>query len=192
MGEMHVGRRTIGTSHTDRSYYPDDGLTKGDVIGYYHRIAAWLLPHVADRPLVMHRFPEGIDGDDFYHKDVPGHFPGWIDTVEIAKEEGGSLRQVVCDDRFTTEQRKRARRGRLYVDTQRNAYGQTTVAPYALRALPGAPVAVPLDWDELSGFEPRRIDRSNVFRRLAQKQDPWRDIQRHARSLAGPASRLRS
>jgi bifunctional non-homologous end joining protein LigD len=94
-------------------------------------------------------------------------------------------------DRFTTEQRKQKRRGRLYLDTARNAYAQTAVAPYAVRALPGAPVAVPLDWNEVGArFDPRRHTIRNLQRRLSRGRDPWSGMRRHGRSLAGPKRRL--
>ena len=93
-------------------------------------------------------------------------------------------------DRFTVEQRKDRRGGRVYVDVGRNGYAQTAVAPYAVRALPGAPVAAPLQWDELGRFEPRRFTTGNLFRRLARKQDPWADMYEHAGSVAQARDRL--
>jgi len=57
----------------------------------------------------------------------------------------------------------------------RNGYAQTSVPPYAVRARPGAPVATPIEWDELPGMESRRYTVRNVLRRLAQKSDPWAD-----------------
>lgn len=95
-------------------------------------------------------------------------------------------------DRLTIEQRKNKRGKRLYLDIMRNAYGQTAVAPYAVRARPGAPVAMPLDWDEL-GDGKLRADRyriKNAFRRLAQKEDPWRAIRQHAAPLASHETEL--
>jgi bifunctional non-homologous end joining protein LigD len=92
--------------------------------------------------------------------------------------------------RFTVEQRKAKRRGRLYFDTARNAYAQTAVAPYAVRALPGAPVACPLDWRELGRVEPQQFTVRNIARRLARKPDPWADIGSDARSLRNPQRRL--
>ncbi len=76
-------------------------------------------------------------------------------------------------DRLTLEQRKKNRGGRILVDVQRNGYAQTGVPPYALRARPGAPVATPLEWRELSDsrLAPRRWNAGNVFRRLAAKGD---------------------
>lgn len=82
--------------------------------------------------------------------------------------------------RFSTEQRKAARRGRLYIDIGRNAYGQAAVLPYSLRAIEGAPVATPLDWDELgSKIGPRSYHIGNLRRRLAQKADPYADFFKH-------------
>ncbi|BAJ26378.1 hypothetical protein KSE_05320 [Kitasatospora setae KM-6054] len=89
---------------------------------------------------------------------------------------------------LTTEARKAARRGRLYLDVQRNAYGQNAVTPYAVRALPGAPVATPLAWDELDdpALTARRWTIATLPERLAAP-DPWQPARR-ARSL-GPARR---
>lgn len=87
--------------------------------------------------------------------------------------------RLAADDpaRLTTAQRKADRGARLFVDWLRNGYGQTTVLPYSLRALPGAPVAAPLDWDELSDdFDPQRITRASLFRRLGQRADPWANL----------------
>jgi bifunctional non-homologous end joining protein LigD len=92
--------------------------------------------------------------------------------------------------RFTVEQRKEKRRGRLYLDTARNAYAQTVVAPYAVRALPGAPVACPLEWRELGRVEPQQFTVRNIARRLARKDDPWAEIASDARSLREPRRRL--
>jgi len=83
-------------------------------------------------------------------------------------------------DRLTVEQRKKARKGRLFLDYLRNAYGQTTIAPYSLRTLAGAPVAAPLEWNELMNhrLHPDRWTLDNIFRRLAQRDDPFRAIGR--------------
>ena len=87
--------------------------------------------------------------------------------------------------RFTLEFRKARREGRLYVDIGRNGYGQTVVAPYAVRARPGAPVATPLHWDELAG-RLRGFTLRSVPDRLRADGDPWRDMARHARALVQP------
>ena len=90
-------------------------------------------------------------------------------------------------DTLTTEWRKEKRDGKILVDTARNTYGQTVVAPYAVRALPGAPVATPLEWEELS--DPELSARSWTLRtvgeRLAERGDPWAGIAGHAAALPG-------
>jgi bifunctional non-homologous end joining protein LigD len=83
-------------------------------------------------------------------------------------------------ERVTVEQRKKARKGRVFLDYLRNAYGQTAIAPYSLRTLPGAPVAAPLEWNELGEkLRPDRWTLANMFRRLGQREDPFRDIRQH-------------
>ncbi|KAA5838242.1 non-homologous end-joining DNA ligase [Saccharopolyspora hirsuta] len=80
--------------------------------------------------------------------------------------------------RLTVEQRKDKRGDRIFLDTNRNAYGQTMIAPYSLRARPGAPAATPLDLDELGRARPQSHGLANMARRLAQKDDPWADLDR--------------
>jgi bifunctional non-homologous end joining protein LigD len=93
------------------------------------------------------------------------------------------------------EQRKDKRGHRLYIDVMRNAYAQTVVAPYVVRARPGAAVAVPLNWDELSdsGLEPGRFTLHAARLRLAgldRASDPWDGLTRHRYSLAKAQERL--
>jgi bifunctional non-homologous end joining protein LigD len=115
-----------------------------------------------------------------------------FDQVRAVARDVADLVAARDPDRLTTEARKGKRRGRLYLDTTRNAYAQTVVAPYAVRARPGAPVATPLDWDEVGkrDFEPGRYTVRNIFRRLSRKGDPWEDIGRHASSLSAARRRL--
>lgn len=88
-------------------------------------------------------------------------------------------------DLLTTAVRRERRGGRLYLDIARNAYGQTAVAPYAVRAKPGAPVATPITWRELDDerMHAQRFHVRNVVQRLAERSDPWRDINRHRYAL---------
>lgn len=116
---------------------------------------------------------------------------GFDDTREFARR----ITQVAtarAPDRLTTEQRRNKRGSRLYLDIMRNAYGQTAVAPYAVRAKPGAPVAMPLEWEEVGdgGLRADRYTIANAFRRLGQKKDPWHAIGRHAASLQAHEARL--
>ncbi|MDI2124679.1 non-homologous end-joining DNA ligase [Yinghuangia seranimata] len=285
--DIPVGRRTVHLNRPDKPLFPKDGITKADLADYYRTVARRMLPQLRGRPLTMQRFPDGIEGPSFMHKDVPDYFPDWIRRAELPKA-GGTVTYVLCEDtatlvylagqacitphRFlsrvdrprhpdrlvfdldppgtdfapvlraarwlrpllddlglpsavmttgsrglhvivpldrradfdevrtfardvadvlaaghpdalTTEPRKAARRGRLYLDVQRNAYGQTAVAPYAVRPLPGAPVAAPVDWTEIDepGFDARRWTLHTVGERL--DANPWGDVLSRGRSL---------
>ncbi|MDX1579375.1 MAG: non-homologous end-joining DNA ligase, partial [Gemmatimonadota bacterium] len=70
----------IPLSNLDKPFWPDEGYTKGDLIDYYGAIAPWLLPWLADRPLVLTRYPDGIRGKSFFQKNAPGFQPDWIRT----------------------------------------------------------------------------------------------------------------
>ncbi len=115
-----------------------------------------------------------------------------FDEVRAFAAHVAKLMVAANPDELTTEQRKAARGDRVFVDVGRNAYAQTAAAPYTVRARPAASVATPLDWDELAdgALTPQRYTIGNLFRRLAQKSDPWRDIERDARPLAGARARL--
>ncbi len=296
MSKRTFGSLEVETSHEDKVYFPGEGITKGDLLAYYANVAEVMLPYLAGRPVTMHRFPDGIDGESFYHKEAPDYFPDWIERVTVTKE-GGTVHHVLVEkaaalvyvanqgcitphvwlsrkdklrhpdqlifdldppgdgfaavkdaardvralledlglavfvkttgsrglhvlapldrsadfdavrgfaqdaarvlasrhpDRLTTQVRREKRRGRLFLDTARNVYAQTAVAPYAVRALPEAAVAAPLDWDELgdSSLTARRYTLGNVLRRLGQREDPWKGMMRHARALSRPREKL--
>ena len=292
MAQLKFGARSFETKNTDKVLFPDAGITKGELIDYYRKVAPVMLPHLENRPLTLHRFPDGVEESGFYQQDAPGYFPDWIDTCRVRRsgdKDGDRVEHVLCNDdatlaylanqavvtfhgwlarapklrtpdklvfdldppgddfepvrqaarwvaalmeeldlapfvmttgsrglhvvtplqpeldfddardfaramadrladehpeELTIEQRKNKRQGRLYLDVMRNAYGQTGVVPYSIRALPGAPVATPLALEELGDrrLEPRRWHLKNIMRRLGQRDDPWKDIRRHAAS----------
>ena len=109
----------------------------------------------------------------------------------FARDVAGAL-AARHPDRLTVEVRKNKRRGRVFLDVLRNAYAQTAVPPFAVRARKGAPVAVPLAWEELRN--PRLRGNAWTVRslpdRLAKSGDPWKGFARRARSLRGPRRRL--
>jgi bifunctional non-homologous end joining protein LigD len=290
-----TARRKITISHADRMIFPTAGLTKLDLARHYASVGAVMVPHVRGRPLALHTFPHGVDGDGYFVKDAPRHFPGWIATAAVPKREGGTIHQVLANDtatlvylagqnmltphiwtsrtdrlerpdrlifdldpstqRFadvraaaralgeilrdlglapyamttgsrglhvvtplrrtadydevhdfaravaavlvardpgtlTTEFRRDRRGNRIFIDVGRNAYGQHAVAPYAVRALPKAPVATPLRWPELDDarLDPQGWTITSLADRLTDMGDPWDDIGRHARAI-GPARR---
>src|SRR5215208_6228367 len=288
---------SVEITHPDKLLFPGDGLTKADIADYYETVSEWMLPHVRDRPLSLMIFPDGVDGQGFFQKNTPRHYPDWIKRVE-AEKRGGTvnhslitnadtlvylvgqnmitphvwlsradrLRQpdrVVFDldpapgadfaavrraarrtgdllreiglepfaqvtgskgihvwtplrrratfedvrpfaravaevlatrypEELTLEFRKAERGGRILVDVMRNNYAQTAVPPYALRPRPGAPVATPIAWDELSDskLRPDRWTATNLLRRLGSKGDPWADIASFARGLSRARKRL--
>lgn len=98
----------------------------------------------------------------------------------IAREIGVKLNKAY-PGLTTLEQRKDKRGDRVFVDYLRNDFAMTAIAPYSLRALENAPVATPIDWDELKAatLGPQTYRLSNIFRRLAQKQDPWKGFHGH-------------
>ncbi len=82
----------IPLTNLAKVFWPDSGTTKGDLIGYYRAIAPWLLPYLRDRPLVLTRYPDGIEGKSFFQKNAPGFAPEWLRTERIYSE--GSERDI--------------------------------------------------------------------------------------------------
>ncbi|MGA5425535.1 non-homologous end-joining DNA ligase [Streptomyces koyangensis] len=256
---VRAGRRVLTVHRPDKVLYPDDGLTKGEVVGYYRDIAPHMVPHLRDRPLMLEREPEGVgEQPHFMQKNAGAHYPEWVRRAPMPKEGGGTVDHPVCDDaatlvfladqavltfhrwlstvgnprhpdllvfdldppgddfaavreaalrfrellaeveldpllmttgsrglhlvvrldgraghdtvrafaqdaaallaarhpdRLTTAVRKDRRGDRLFLDSGRNAYAQTAVAPWSLRSRPGAPVAAPLTWEQLDDPE---------------------------------------
>ena len=94
-----TAQKTINFSNLKKIYWPAERYTKGDLIEYYRAIAPWLLPYLRNRPLVMTRFPDGIDGKSFYQKDAPEFAPEWARTQKIWSEDTQrEIKYFVCDD----------------------------------------------------------------------------------------------
>ncbi len=89
----------VRLANLNKVYWPADGRTKGDLVDYYLTVADWLLPYLRARPAHLLRYPDGIDGEGFYQKQVP-HLPSWVPTVDTSRDGGGS-QYVVCGDRDT-------------------------------------------------------------------------------------------
>ncbi|MDZ7732724.1 MAG: ATP-dependent DNA ligase [Acidimicrobiia bacterium] len=88
----------VEISRPEKILFPGVGLAKADLAEYYARVGERMVPLIRRHPVVMHRWPDGIQGDDFWSKSVPDHFPEWIRRVELPKREGGTITQVVADD----------------------------------------------------------------------------------------------
>jgi bifunctional non-homologous end joining protein LigD len=79
--EIRKGRHTLRLSNLDKVFWPEEGITKGDLITYYREVAPVLVPHLRGRPFTMKRYPDGWQGNHFFQKDAPSHTPDWIDTA---------------------------------------------------------------------------------------------------------------
>ncbi|MCL5036146.1 MAG: non-homologous end-joining DNA ligase [Chloroflexi bacterium] len=279
-----INKRSIPASHLEKVFFPASGITKGDIVEYYYRIAGVMLPYLKDRPLNMLRAPEGMKEEPFFQQDMPKYFPEWIASVVVPKREKGTTRHVVCNNaesllylagqacitfhiwlckagdlekpdriifdldppeggdfplvrfgaqklkeffdeikvetfvmttgssglhvvipltpsadfdetrilsrdiaemlvnrypgKLTVETAKENREGKLFLDYLRNSYGHTSVSPYSVRLKENAPVAAPLEWDEIE--DPKLTARSytieNIFRRLSKTPDPWKNM----------------
>ncbi len=95
------GKKIINISNLEKILYPDKGYRKKNIVNYYQKIAPTILPHIKKRPLNMHRAPDGLNGETFYQQEAPDYFPEWIERINIAKKEGGSINHVLCNNRET-------------------------------------------------------------------------------------------
>ncbi len=88
-------------THLDKVYWPKEGYTKGDLIAYYREISPVILPYLRDRPLSLHRHPNGIEGQSFFQKDVSKQPPPpEVKTVTV-KHDSGHIRYALCQDEYT-------------------------------------------------------------------------------------------
>src|SRR5262245_41964033 len=81
--EIRKGRRVFKPSNVDKRFWPGEGITKGDLLSYYHRVAPVLVPHLKGRPFTLKRYPDGWQGKFFFQKDAPKGMPDWIPTASI-------------------------------------------------------------------------------------------------------------
>ena len=87
-------------SNPDKVFWPQSGYTKGDLVRFYHQIADLLVPYLQDRPMVLERFPDGIEGKSFYQKDAPEFLPDWIPAVPVRSDSAQrTIRFILCNDR---------------------------------------------------------------------------------------------
>ncbi|MFD0265791.1 non-homologous end-joining DNA ligase [Streptomyces sp. NPDC127106] len=172
--------------HPDRLVFDLDPPGRGDDFGAVRRAAQRL--HALLEELQLPSLPM-TTGSRGLHFVVPLLRREPFDEVRALAREVAEVLAERYADELTTAPRKRDRGGRLYLDVQRNAYGQTAVAPYAVRARPGAPVAAPVDWEELDDPEltARRWTLTDADRLL--DRDPWQGAPR-GRSPAAARRRL--
>jgi len=90
---IRKGSRELKLSNLDKAFFPEEGITKGDLLEYYRAVAPVLVPHLKDRPFTMVRWPDGIVGKKFFQKDAPSHMPEWIPTFRALVSTRQSPRQ---------------------------------------------------------------------------------------------------
>jgi bifunctional non-homologous end joining protein LigD len=81
--QVEIGRRTVRVTHPDRVLFPEDGVTKGDLARYYVEVGDAIVPHLRNRPFTLKRFPHGIYGQAYFHKQAPKGKPAWIPTRQF-------------------------------------------------------------------------------------------------------------
>ena len=101
--EITRGKRVLKLSNLDKPFWPEEGITKGDLIAYYRDVASAIVPHLQDRPFTMKRYPDGWRGKHFFQKDAPSHMPDWIPTFQYrstsrATREKRTLRYPLVND----------------------------------------------------------------------------------------------
>src|SRR6478672_8212663 len=216
---IHVAGVTI--SHPERPIAEAPGHTKLDVVRYHERMGRWLLPQVSPRPIAVVKCMGGRFDDCFFQKhpsrrnaeedDDSPPFMRLADVADIVRavQNGGfefhtwgaaktfaraMAERLVQDEPalFTATVSKEARVGRVYVDYLRNADGATAVAAYSLRARPGLPVSMPIDFDELAGDDLRgaHFNIDNAEATLAERRaDPWVDYETSRQTISATMRR---
>ena len=95
--EIRKGKRVLKLSNLDKPFWPEEGITKGDLLAYYRDVAPVIVPHLRDRPFTMKRYPDGWNGKFFFQKDAPKHMPDWIPTrpFEASTRDKPPQRRVI-------------------------------------------------------------------------------------------------
>jgi bifunctional non-homologous end joining protein LigD len=91
--EIRKGKRVLKLSNLDKPFWPDEGITKGDLLAYYRDVAPAAVPHLKNRPFTLKRYPDGAYGKFFFQKDAPKGMPDWIPTASIVVSTRDSPRQ---------------------------------------------------------------------------------------------------
>jgi bifunctional non-homologous end joining protein LigD len=185
--EFHVGlSRVNNLEHPDRFVVdvdPPDGVDVADLRQAVRQIRD-VFTAVGFTPFV-----QATGGKGFHVVACLDESADYDEVRTFARDLARYLADRAPDE-LTFEQRKDKRGQRIFLDVNRNAYGQTVIAPYSLRSHPGVPVATPIDWSELGKVEPDSYHPDGIRRRLSRKDDPWAELARHAGSAVDARGRL--
>ena len=183
----------IWLSRTDALDFPDQMVfdldPSSEDFGQVKATAQALRKILEQMPLPVYLKTNGSRG---LHVVVPLRRDADFDSVRAFARQIAEIAVEEDPKHRTVEVRKNERRGRVYIDTNRNAYAQTVAPAYAVRPRPGATVSIPLDWHELqkNDLRPDGVTIRTVFARLEKTEDPWKDFWRKAVSLKKTHSRL--
>ncbi|HEY4155077.1 MAG TPA: DNA ligase D, partial [Puia sp.] len=289
--EVTIRKHTLSLSNLPKIYWPGEKISKGDMINYYYQVAGFILPYLKDRPQSLNRYPNGIEGESFYQKNIGEQLPEWIDTYQYKSESDGKIKHylVVKDEAsliymanlgciemhpwhsriqkpdypdwcvididpdktntfnqvidvalqirahlhqlkiesycktsgstgmhiyiplgakytydqsrmfaemlvtgvqqeipaFTSIERSLSKRkGKIYLDFLQNRQIQTIASPYSLRPKPGAPVSMPLYWEEVKhGLKILDFNINNSLERIRRESE-------HFKAVLGPGINL--
>lgn len=95
---LQVGSRTVRLTHLQKPFWPELGITKGDLLRYYAEVSPWLLPHLVDRAMVMKRYPNGATGKFFFQKHAPVPRPEWVEVCSIEHASGNVVEFPIVRD----------------------------------------------------------------------------------------------
>lgn len=100
---LSFGSKKLKVTNLSKIYWPDEGITKGELVSYYQRISKYILPYLKNRPQSLNRFPNGIKGSSFYHKDMEvSQLPSWVKTVKMySKSNEDEIDYLICNDAAT-------------------------------------------------------------------------------------------
>jgi bifunctional non-homologous end joining protein LigD len=100
VAELTSGKRTLVMKNLNKVWWPEEGVTKGDVLDHYHALAEVVVPHVRHRPFTMLRYPDGIEGNRFFQKDAPKGTPEWVALAPLPAG-GRTIRFPVLNDELS-------------------------------------------------------------------------------------------
>lgn len=183
--KLDVPDRVIIDLDPPEGYSGDGSSNTLELLRFAARQVRALLEEVGLVPYLM------TSGSRGYHVVSPLRRDHEFDDVRDFTREVATLLAQRHPDRLTVEQRTDQRGDRIFLDYLRNAYAQTSVPPYAVRAKPTAPVAAPLWWEELDRTTPQQYTIGDAVDRVRDVGDPWSGLANRARSLSRPVHRLR-
>lgn len=98
--ELKFGKKTLKLTNLDKLYWPTEKISKGDLLDYYEKMGDYILPYLKDKPISMNRFPNGIEAQSFFQKDVdPDKIPAWLKTTEVFSESTSkTIDYLLCND----------------------------------------------------------------------------------------------